>query len=457
MGAMLDDENLQRVSKLHTVLRPYLLRRLKRDVEKELPSKYEHLVLCPLSKRQRFLYDEFMSRAHTREALESGVYQKIANVLMQLRKVCNHPDLFEVRPIVTSFAMTRSAIADFEIKELLFRRELLRVEDEERVNLDLFGLRFVDTQNVPLMAALETRRLDATHRLPLISEMPGEPPPKDMRTVAGYRAWRSYQQRVQKVARWAQIGYVNRLRCARTPIYGQELLRTVQGCYRPVLPLSAVDVKTTYLDTATKANAMVKSYEQRTEDAAGVIDRFAFATPAVVALDLPRLALTGCEDTIKSCPPTFDDALHRSSVKLQIAFPDPSLLQYDCGKLQELSRLLRERKAGGHRILIFTQMTRVLDILEIFLNFHGYLYLRLDGATKIEDRQYITERFNADARIFCFISSSRSGGVGIKCVLCFRVLFVMVIDLICSLTGADTVIFYDSDFNPQMDRQCEDR
>jgi helicase SWR1 len=84
-------------------------------------------------------------------------------------------------------------------------------------------------------------------------------------------------------------------------------------------------------------------------------------------------------------------------------------------------------------------MTRILDILEIFLNFHGYLYLRLDGATKIEDRQYITERFNADARIFCFISSSRSGGVGIN------------------LTGADTVIFYDSDFNPQMDKQCEDR
>jgi len=89
--------------------------------------------------------------------------------------------------------------------------------------------------------------------------------------------------------------------------------------------------------------------------------------------------------------------------------------------------------------LIFTQMTKILDILEQFLNFHGHLYLRLDGATRIEDRQYITERFNADSRIFCFIASSRSGGVGIN------------------LTGADTVIFYDSDFNPQMDRQCEDR
>src|SRR6267378_955528 len=136
MGTTLDDETQMRVSKLHTVLRPYLLRRLKRDVEKELPSKFEHLTLCPLSKRQRFLYDEFMSRAQTRDALDSGVYQKIANILMQLRKVCNHPDLFEVRPIVTSFAMARSAIADFEIKELLVRRRLLADEDDH-VNLDV--------------------------------------------------------------------------------------------------------------------------------------------------------------------------------------------------------------------------------------------------------------------------------------------------------------------------------
>ncbi|KDN47882.1 hypothetical protein RSAG8_03302, partial [Rhizoctonia solani AG-8 WAC10335] len=70
---------------------------------------------------------------------------------------------------------------------------------------------------------------------------------------------------------------------------------------------------------------------------------------------------------------------------------------------------------------------------------HGYRYLRLDGSTKIEQRQVVTERFNVDNRIFAFIASSRSGGVGIN------------------LTGADTVIFYDSDYNPSMDRQCEDR
>jgi helicase SWR1 len=149
---------------------------------------------------------------------------------------------------------------------------------------------------------------------------------------------------------------------------------------------------------------------------APLVNTFVCITPPVVAHDLPRRVLVGVEEPIMalSSDVKFDRALHMPCVKLQIAFPDLSLLQYDCGKLQELARLLRERKAGGHRVLIFTQMTRILDILEQFLNFHGYLYLRLDGATRIEDRQYITERFNADARIFCFISSSRSGGVGIK-------------------------------------------
>ena len=64
---------------------------------------------------------------------------------------------------------------------------------------------------------------------------------------------------------------------------------------------------------------------------------------------------------------------------------------------------------------------------------HGYRYIRLDGSTKVEDRQMLMDRFNYDKRIFVFILSTRSGGIGMN------------------LTGADTVIFYDSDWNPAMD------
>lgn len=420
LGNALDDEMMQRVSKLHTVLRPYLLRRLKRDVEKELPSKYEHLVLCPLSKRQRFLYDEFMTRAHTRDALQSGVYQKIANILMQLRKVCNHPDLFEVRPIVTSFAVERSAIADFEIHELLVRRQFLK-DEEEHVNLGLLGLQFSDQQNTSLLTAIESRRLDATSLLPFFNEKSGDPPPKDTRTVAGFRNFTSWQRRANMIAHWSHVGYVNRHRIQASPIYSLETIKMAERFYKPLLPLSDLDMRTSYLDTVQLVHSAVKSYSSRATQMINILDKFAFVTPAVVARDMPRIALPGQEALMQNQGADFDAVLHRASVKLTIAFPDPSLLQYDCGKLQELTRLLREKKAGGHRVLIFTQMTKILDILEIFLNFHGYLYLRLDGATKIEDRQYITERFNADSRVFCFIASSRSGGVGIKYVPSFVV------------------------------------
>lgn len=372
--------------------------------------------MCPLSKRQRYLYDEFMSRAETRHDLQSGVYQKIANILMQLRKVVNHPDLFEVRPIRTSFAMPKSAIADYEIKELLVRRRLFQ-EDDEHVNLNLLGFRFIDNVNTPLLVAQETRRLDGTPHLPFSSEIPEEPPP-DYRTIAGYRKYREYQQRVETIARWSQTAYVNALRCSSSTILSSEAISLVKRCSEPLLPLSEIDMARRYWTTSKYLHAAIKPYSQRTEEMIGEVEAFTFATPAVVALDLPHIALRECENAVcqRALDTSFDTLLHRASVKLQIAFPDASLLQYDCGKLQKLAELLRERKAGGHRVLIFTQMTRILDILEIFLNLNGYLYLRLDGATKIEDRQYITERFNCDSRVFCFIASSRSGGVGIKCV-----------------------------------------
>ena len=81
----------------------------------------------------------------------------------------------------------------------------------------------------------------------------------------------------------------------------------------------------------------------------------------------------------------------------------------------------------------------MLDILEIFLNLHGYPYVRLDGSTKVEVRQQIVDRFNNDHKIFCFISSTRSGGIGLN------------------LTGADSIVFFDTDWNPAMDKQAQDR
>jgi E1A-binding protein p400 len=93
------------ISRLHSIMRPFLLRRLKKDVAKQLPAKYEHTVMCKLSKRQQYLYEEFMSRSSTRSLMTGGNYMGMMNILMQLRKCCNHPDLFEVRSIISPFVL----------------------------------------------------------------------------------------------------------------------------------------------------------------------------------------------------------------------------------------------------------------------------------------------------------------------------------------------------------------
>ena len=444
-GETMNQDMIETVAKLHTLLRPFILRRLKTEVETQLPGKFEHVVYCRLSKRQRFLYDEFMSRSSTKEALTSGGYLGVVNTLMQLRKVCNHPDLFEVRPVRTSFAMERSVAADFAPADLLVRSRLLTSLDDDA--LDSMNLRITQNEDQSAWADASRNRLDASDLLPHAVEPSKRgkqpaPPKMDNRTVEGWLKYREHVDQQQTVARWRSLRDVNRWRCRSTPIYGRTLLRFLSDLPRTLAPGDLqLRAGADCIDHFTPPAAeLVHSLASRARHVAPLVDFFAMIPPNAVARDMPTYALSGLEPS--SHPSFLDssfDTLHQASVKLQIAFPDASLLQYDCGKLQKLYEMLRSLKTDGHRVLIFTQMTRVLDILEMFLSYNGHRYLRLDGSTKIEDRQIITERFNSDARIFCFIASSRSGGVGIN------------------LTGADTVFFYDSDWNPSMDRQCMDR
>lgn len=108
-------------------------------------------------------------------------------------------------------------------------------------------------------------------------------------------------------------------------------------------------------------------------------------------------------------------------------------------KCQALARLLPVLRHEGHRALIFSQWTAMLDILEWALDIMDMTYRRLDGSTQVTERQTIVDTFNNDPSIFACLLSTRAGGQGLN------------------LVGADTVIIHDMDFNPQMDRQAEDR
>ena len=446
---VMDDESRETVKRLHGVLRPYLLRRLKADVEKQMPGKYEHVVYCKLSKRQRYLYDGFMSRSQTRETLAHGNYLSIINCLMQLRKVCNHPDLFETRQIVTSFAMPKSAVADYEIKELLVRRRLLHVDDMRKVDLEVVNL--LPGANGPISAleTIQNCRLGALGRLrQLANEQYGRVVPNmpyNGSSVDKTLAYMENNARSSALDHLRHCAYLTSLRSQRRPLFSYTLMeRLDMNLLR--LPFQPRPKRRSHLSNwftsiSPAMEEMVLTLPRRSDAMQPFIQRFGCITPTVVASDLNALALTepGIKQIRQAQQIASGDSFHEARMRLSIAFPDKRLLQYDCGKLQRLDALLRTLQAGGHRALIFTQMTKVLDILEQFLNIHGHRYLRLDGATKIEQRQILTERFNNDSRIPVFILSSRSGGLGIN------------------LTGADTVIFYDLDWNPAMDKQCQDR
>lgn len=652
------------IKRLHKVLRPFLLRRLKLEVETQMPKKYEHLIRCRLSKRQRYLYDDFMSRTKTKETLESGHFLSVINILMQLRKVCNHPDLFEPRPTVSPFYMegiefyTASLVLralDYNpLKHVSFGYLNLCVADIERTVTSYAAYRsqtlqtpakmIVEIDSYPeptrrLVPPVKPRRISLSgHPVPPLgsvktdisnsihpsgqhmphvppppysahqqhrvhptytpgaipygippgwsqdhSQRPGfggslpgrmppgtpegqqphsystrhssgaptgfpasrillsgfgremPPPPPYPGPGAGYESQRQHlaagqspwsasvpsatgvaveshqsvpssasfpaAQNRAPVGQTVQDGVAIRLphpeskpvsptkRIALesktslparavtqankdSPFFlenlsekrlkerKQKLVRILRVNNRhsqaqPVYGLDLVQAVSVVKDVWSTVRcseyltSIFKTPEDRVTEMKDIFSRFVFALPSVEAPPI-KLHMSHPPPSYLSKMQNLKETLHGELMPktsfmhpiargLKMQFPEVRLIQYDCGKLQTLDLLLRRLKAGKHRALIFTQMTKMLDVLESFLNYHGYIYLRLDGTTRVEQRQVLMERFNADTRIFCFILSTRSGGLGVN------------------LTGADTVIFYDSDWNPTMDAQAQDR
>ncbi|PSR98992.1 SNF2 family N-terminal domain-domain-containing protein [Coniella lustricola] len=115
-------------------------------------------------------------------------------------------------------------------------------------------------------------------------------------------------------------------------------------------------------------------------------------------------------------------------------------LIFNAGKLSVLDRLLKRLQTQGSRVLIFSQMSRLLDILEDYCVFRQFKYCRIDGSTAHEDRIAAIDDYNKpDSEKFIFLLTTRAGGLGIN------------------LTSADIVVLYDSDWNPQADLQAMDR
>jgi SNF2 family DNA or RNA helicase len=440
------------VTKLHKVLRPFLLRRLKADVEKGLPGKTEHILTCPLSKRQRQLYEDFLSRSDIKETLSSGDFIGVMNVLMQLRKVCNHPDLFEGRPIISPLLSLRIF---YPVPSLA-----VRVIDENTlgcVDLTLLGLDLAsaEAQSWPgNWARSRVLALSATQNIIHAFDSVA-----DIDSTLDY--CETYKRPIDSAALEARrrAAFDRRSTLRRNMLLSE--LRTRQRGMIGADVISAVTMTTSSVIGAILAHragrwdacpqayhSMVRSLDDYAARASIVSDKFTYCFRRVLA-QVVEMRYAGDEEhhrtdmatakSLSSASAPLRQMFRSYDLRSVVSLPDARLIQWDCGKLQVLDKLMRGLKRDGHRVLVFTQMTRVLDVLETFLNLHAYRYLRLDGSTRTDERQRLVERFNADPRVFCMILTTRAGGLGLN------------------LTGADTVVFYDTDYNPSMDAQAQDR
>lgn len=289
------------INRLHSVLRPFLLRRLKKDVEKQLPAKHEHIVMCRLSKRQRFLYDEFISNANTKKTLESGNYLGIANILMQLRKVCNHPDLFEPRPIVSPFdqlepilcyvpslavrALEKDPLNDVSLENFNFNLASCECNGMSRLQYEETNRLRIEPKRILQLGQLQSVVPDdqsTTSNTDTISNSNFSFLSQNVRIQGAFDVYeRAKQERTRKERqeRYQFAGYLNELRCDSRPLYGSDLIRCVQVKTTTSACLEQSRDPKRYLEYSNALRSMILTPEEREQAMQETITHFVFNIP----------------------------------------------------------------------------------------------------------------------------------------------------------------------------------
>uniref|UniRef100_A0A8C9CBN9 E1A binding protein p400 n=1 Tax=Phocoena sinus TaxID=42100 RepID=A0A8C9CBN9_PHOSS len=254
-----------------------------------------------------------------------------------------------------------------------------------------------------------------------------------------------------------QIYFVNERRCSRSPVYGRDLLGLCSLPSRGQSPwLGAPDgghgkgagPASRYTPPSTTRRDLILTLTQRQESLQDVMDRVVCVIPPVVAAP-PCLWVARPPSRyshkmrlfrhyLREHTAPFAQQLQRVTALRSLRFPELRLVQFDSGKLEALAILLQKLKSEGRRVLILSQMFLMLDILEMFLNFHYLTYIRIDENANSEQRQDLMRSFNRDRRVFCALLSTHSRATGV------------------SLVEADAVVFYDHDLNPVMDAKAQE-
>ncbi|XP_044741510.1 chromatin-remodeling ATPase INO80 [Chrysoperla carnea] len=527
----IDEKHL---SRLHMILKPFMLRRIKKDVENELSDKIEVMVYCPLTRRQKLLYMALKKKIRIEDLLhytvgggdtntiDKNFTSNLMNLVMQFRKVCNHPELFERRdaksPLYiqstnyvipkliyawskdisklrilynqlylwtseyiyrvlhnnnntstsTSTSSTTSTSTSLPYNCFSFTR-FINYSPQDMSNIFTYGILELCKQ---YLLSLETN-LNLYHRS---FWWPSSVTSTSSSTATNFvitPSWKVNYPNIKYSHRFRQFfftrvfetesrvytyaslsnnnklldvfggddihenGYLNGLvkkdddsndgiLQSRTSEDYQDIIEMdlprFLFCYTPKVEIKSIQLYCSCIESALY-NQRVNSQGNLIEDA---------NTHALALYSNNQLSMTSLiVKHIKMAQPLRG--------WFNIVVPDKETLVTDAGKLSVLDPLLKRLKQEGHRVLIYSQMTKMIDLLEEYMWHRKHKYMRLDGSSKISERRDMVADFQARTDIFVFLLSTRAGGLGIN------------------LTAADTVIFYDSDWNPTVDQQAMDR
>ncbi|CDO72378.1 hypothetical protein BN946_scf184977.g77 [Trametes cinnabarina] len=485
-GSKLNEHQLRR---LHMILKPFMLRRVKRHVQNELSEKIEKDIYVELSARQRALYKALLANVSVQDLLEKAANmgdadsaRSLMNLVMQFRKVVNHPELFERADVVAPFSFsefgrsgpinregdfvqlpysTRNPI-EYTIPTLLYKdgglldvpheNSLMRTGDGPLARLmniwstdtiyrslyedehsEFAFLRFIDVSPSEVSAMHYSPTFARHLRARQLEERWNELKPyKEDPLFAAHVA--SHRYSFSPLSRLMNLDVADGLPSLReisTTTFSTSCLSRAE--LRSFIPPVLAPPITVYSADRTFVERQAQIFEAPEESLA------LFGLPQHMWESKPAAEVY--KEEVGNVPPV---GLLANSPMDQLPLapmqvPEAKRLIYDSGKLARLDALLQELKAGDHRCLIYFQMTRMMDLMEEYLIYRQYKYLRLDGSSKLEDRRDMVMEWQTRPDIFIFILSTRAGGLGIN------------------LTAADTVIFYDHDWNPSNDAQAMDR
>ncbi|KAJ4308924.1 putative DNA helicase ino80, partial [Neodidymelliopsis sp. IMI 364377] len=477
--------NEDQLRRLHMILKPFMLRRVKKHVQKELGDKIELDVFCDLTYRQRAYYTNLRNKISIMDLIEKAVGDEqdsatLMNLVMQFRKVCNHPDLFERADTWSPFSFAAFAETGSFLREgqnvrvaystrNMIEYSLPRLVCRNGGRLDIAGsenpkagftshwlynqlniwspdnieesarkasahswLRFSD---VSVDEASKIAKSDLFQRAIELGDKPnkaarfdifydgdnGEYAPKhSMLNIVD-------RQDRRPLAELTTEGYMHNLMNVTRPAFEETGLNIVERCAKPAASAPPVELYCASQGAIAEKQRMFFNPSIRSA---------MYGTPATLEQTMLESKTDSAALTVRDRlpPPTNERSRYT-----HIEAPSMSRFVTDSGKLAQLDALLKQLKANDHRVLLYFQMTRMIDLMEEYLTYRNYKFVRLDGSTKLEDRRDTVADFQSDRSIFVFLLSTRAGGLGIN------------------LTSADTVIFYDSDWNPTIDSQAMDR